>query len=111
VAVSGASVLETPVGSLAVVADDLRREILGLSHKFTVMEQGVDEREHSGETQYPYLAQTLKAAATSNASYTSKIYSSSSSSNKNRMEALSYPSCVDPCRQSRNKSLARCWLT
>jgi predicted class III extradiol MEMO1 family dioxygenase len=61
-AVSGASVLETPVGSLTV-DDDLRREILGLSNKFTVMEQGVDEREHSGEMQYPYLAQILKTAA------------------------------------------------
>jgi predicted class III extradiol MEMO1 family dioxygenase len=61
-AVSGASLLETPVGSL-VVADDLRREILGLSNKFTVMKQGVDEGEHSGEMQYPYLAQILKKTA------------------------------------------------
>jgi AmmeMemoRadiSam system protein B len=65
-AVSGASVLETPVGSL-VVDDDLRREILGLSNKFTVMEKRIDEREHSGEMQYPYLAQILKTAAAATA--------------------------------------------
>jgi hypothetical protein len=65
-AVSGASILETPVGSLAV-DDDLGREILGLSNKFTVMELGVDEREHSGEMQYPYLAQILKTVATATA--------------------------------------------
>jgi AmmeMemoRadiSam system protein B len=68
-AVSGASVLETPVGSLTV-DDHLRKEILGLSNKFTVMEQGVDEKEHSGEMQYPYLAQILKTATAAAATTT-----------------------------------------
>jgi AmmeMemoRadiSam system protein B len=61
-AVSGASVLETPVGNLTV-DDELRREILNLKGGSTsvgVMRQGVDEREHSGEMQYPYIAKALK---------------------------------------------------
>ena len=68
-AVSGASYLETPLGNLQV-DDDIRQELLilknsGSSHdEFSIMEQGVDEREHSGEMQYPYIA---KAAASSTA--------------------------------------------
>jgi len=67
-AVSLATTLETPVGNLKV-DDELRREILSLNHEgddgkkskhhhhqFTVMTASQDEREHSGEMQYPYLA-------------------------------------------------------
>jgi len=57
-AVSGASVLETPLGSLQV-DDELRREILDLSSDVTVMDASTDEDEHSGELQYPYLAKLL----------------------------------------------------
>lgn len=57
-AVSGANQLETPVGNLRV-DHSLRQEILKLSPRFTVMEQSVDEAEHSGEMQYPYLAKIL----------------------------------------------------
>lgn len=58
-AVSGASSLNSPLGNL-VVDDDLRREILSLNNPtFSVMEQRVDESEHSGEMQYPYLAHVI----------------------------------------------------
>ena len=63
-AVSQASILHTPLGDLRV-DDELRHEILRLNHdstsgatkqQFTVMSASDDEREHSGEMQYPYLA-------------------------------------------------------
>jgi AmmeMemoRadiSam system protein B len=57
-AVSGATELETPLGNLPV-ADDLRREILALSSAFSVMNSSMDDEEHSGEMQYPYLAKLL----------------------------------------------------
>ena len=57
-AVSGATVLETPLGNLEV-DDDIRQEILALSSKFTVMDASTDDEEHSGEMQYPYLAKLL----------------------------------------------------
>ena len=55
-AVSGASVIHTPLGNLTV-DDALRNEIM--SHKaagFSTMSRSVDEAEHSGEMQYPFLA-------------------------------------------------------
>ena len=57
-AVSGAVVLETPVGDLPV-NDAVRQELLqtGL---FTIMTAEEDEHEHSGEMQYPYLAQIIR---------------------------------------------------
>jgi AmmeMemoRadiSam system protein B len=63
-AVSGASQLETPLGNI-MVDDELRQEILGLVSPrsvFEVLEQSVDEREHSGEMQYPYIAKALLKA-------------------------------------------------
>lgn len=58
-AVSGASRLKTPLGDL-LVDDDLRQEILSLRNpSFTVMKKQVDENEHSGEMQYPYLAHII----------------------------------------------------
>jgi MEMO1 family protein len=57
-AVSGATVLETPPGNLTV-NDELRKEILSLSSKFSVMDATTDDEEHSGEMQYPYLAKIL----------------------------------------------------
>jgi AmmeMemoRadiSam system protein B len=58
-AVSGAQKLETPLGDL-MVDDALREELLQLKKGgFTIMEQGVDEREHSGELQYPYIAKAM----------------------------------------------------
>lgn len=57
-AVSGATVLETPLGNLPV-DDDIRNEILALSSNFTVMAGLTDNEEHSGEMQYPYLAKLL----------------------------------------------------
>jgi len=52
-AVSGASHLETPLGRLEVDIE-LQSEVLKLP-KFTIISQKVDEAEHSGEMQYPYL--------------------------------------------------------
>ncbi|KAL3937281.1 MAG: hypothetical protein SGBAC_007588 [Bacillariaceae sp.] len=59
-AVSGASVLETPLGHLTV-DKSLRDELLETG-KFSVMEAGVDENEHSGEMQYPFLALAAQVA-------------------------------------------------
>jgi AmmeMemoRadiSam system protein B len=58
-AVSGADVLETPIGDLKV-DDELRQQILKLSSRFTIMKQKEDEEEHSGEMQYPFLAKVLE---------------------------------------------------
>lgn len=58
-AVSGATNLSSPLGDLPV-DDALRREILQLG-QFSVMTQSDDEREHSGEMQYPYLAKIIPA--------------------------------------------------
>lgn len=63
-AVSGASVLETPVGNLPV-DDAMRDEILKLrsnKNSFSIMEQTDDEREHSGEMQYPFIARAIPAS-------------------------------------------------
>lgn len=63
-AVSGATQLETPVGNL-VVDDELRQEICNLESGnifFETMHQSVDEHEHSGEMQYPYIAKALASA-------------------------------------------------
>eukprot|EP00934_Nitzschia_sp_Nitz4_P006678 Nitzschia sp. Nitz4//scaffold137_size62074//5733//6749//NITZ4_006405-RA/size62074-processed-gene-0.66-mRNA-1//1//CDS//3329535670//6668//frame0 len=63
--VSGGSQLETPVGNL-LVDDELRQEILGLKsggESFGVMKKSVDEREHSGEMQYPYIAKALASCS------------------------------------------------
>ena len=58
-AVSGATVLRTPMGDL-IVDDALRQEILKMDRNlFSVMTQAVDEHEHSGEMQYPYLAKII----------------------------------------------------
>ncbi|KAL7562454.1 hypothetical protein ACA910_020594 [Epithemia clementina (nom. ined.)] len=61
-AVSGAHELETPVGNL-VVDSVLRDEILQLpgGAKFSVMSKDDDDHEHSGEMQYPYIAQILQS--------------------------------------------------
>jgi len=60
-AISGASIIETPIGNL-VVDTDLRQELLSTG-EFEVMEQTVDEQEHSGEMQYPYLASLVMGKA------------------------------------------------
>jgi AmmeMemoRadiSam system protein B len=57
-AVSGASVIETPIGNLDVNSE-LREEILEISPLFTVMDKATDEQEHSGELQYPYIRKAV----------------------------------------------------
>lgn len=57
-AVSGATHLQTPIGNLAV-DDSLRNELLQTG-EFTIMKQHVDEAEHSGEMQYPYIAKVIQ---------------------------------------------------
>ena len=52
--------METPIADLHVDSD-LRSELL-LSGNFTTMEKGVDEAEHSGEMQYPYIAKAISDA-------------------------------------------------
>lgn len=54
----GASIIETPIGNLSV--DTKLRDQLLSSNKFEIMERSVDEEEHSGEMQYPYIAKVIK---------------------------------------------------
>jgi len=54
----GAHEIQTPLRSIAVDTD-LREQLLSTG-KFTTMSRGVDEREHSGEMQYPFIAKILK---------------------------------------------------
>lgn len=58
--VSGASVIETPLGNMRVDSN-LRDQLLS-TNKFAVMERDVDEKEHSGEMQYPYIAKIISDA-------------------------------------------------
>ena len=67
-AISGAHTIETPLGDLPVDTH-LRDEILELAAgsstttaSFSVMDRRVDEDEHSGEMQYPFLAKVQKSA-------------------------------------------------
>ena len=56
IAVSGATQIETPCGNLQI-DNDIRQEILSVgSGKVSIMSQRDDEREHSGEMQYPFIA-------------------------------------------------------
>lgn len=56
-AISGATELQTPLGNL-LVDDNLRNQLLKTG-EFSLMEQHVDEAEHSGEMQYPYIAKII----------------------------------------------------
>jgi AmmeMemoRadiSam system protein B len=56
-AVSGATSIKTPLGDLLV--DQLfRRELLNTG-EFSVMNKETDEKEHSGEMQYPFIAKAF----------------------------------------------------
>lgn len=58
-AISNAHTIETPVGNLNVNSK-LRDEMLSIStHGFSLMDQNIDEDEHSGEMQYPFIAKVL----------------------------------------------------
>ena len=72
-AISGANVIETPIGNLPVDTE-LRTEILQLGggNKFDIMEQSVDEAEHSGEMQYPYIAKVINDVNNERRSTTTK---------------------------------------
>jgi AmmeMemoRadiSam system protein B len=58
-AVSGATIIETPLGNLPV-NQDLQEEVLESSSLFTTMKRDTDEKEHSGEMQYPYIVKACK---------------------------------------------------
>lgn len=61
-AISGANVIETPLGNLPVDTI-LRDEVYNLKpNAFTIMNQNVDECEHSGEMQYPFIAKVQNDA-------------------------------------------------
>ena len=65
-AVSGATRLATPLGDLPV-DDVLRQEIIDKDKTlFSVSSKRVDELEHSGEMQYPYLVKLIQQAANKN---------------------------------------------
>eukprot|EP00559_Dactyliosolen_fragilissimus_P007676 CAMPEP_0184857626 /NCGR_PEP_ID=MMETSP0580-20130426/2779_1 /TAXON_ID=1118495 /ORGANISM="Dactyliosolen fragilissimus" /LENGTH=274 /DNA_ID=CAMNT_0027353331 /DNA_START=372 /DNA_END=1193 /DNA_ORIENTATION=- len=59
-AISGASVIETPLVDVNVDSS-LRDELLRCG-VFTTMSRNVDEEEHSGEMQYPYIAKAIMDA-------------------------------------------------
>jgi Predicted dioxygenase len=61
-AISGASWIKTPLGDLAV-DESLRSELLATG-EFSVMRKTTDEREHSGEMQYPFLQKIILDATT-----------------------------------------------
>ena len=71
-AVSGATVIETPLGDLPV-NHALRQEILQLPENFTVMSKFDDEHEHSGEMQYPYLRHIINTAFSSRATSMERV--------------------------------------
>jgi predicted class III extradiol MEMO1 family dioxygenase len=77
-AISGASVIETPICNLPV-DKSLRSELLQTG-EFSTMSQRIDEMEHSGEMQYPYIAQI----------YT-QVKSNSSSSSRRNTNTISIP--------------------
>ena len=52
--ISGASIVDTPVGSLTV-DNDVRSELMA-SGKFDIMDREMDEDEHSLEMQFPFIA-------------------------------------------------------
>ncbi|KAL7443761.1 hypothetical protein ACHAXM_009044 [Skeletonema potamos] len=56
-ALSGAGTIETPLMNLEV--DDALRDKLLSTQKFQIMDQRVDEHEHSGEMQYPFIGKIL----------------------------------------------------
>jgi MEMO1 family protein len=56
-ALSSACQLETPLGNL-LVASDLRQTLWD-TNQFSLMDQETDEREHSGEMHYPFIAKIL----------------------------------------------------
>lgn len=63
-AVSGAQTIATPLGDLPVDSE-LREDILALGTSricFSEMERSVDEAEHSGEMQYPFIAKVQTAS-------------------------------------------------
>jgi len=62
-AVSGASIVETPIGNLPV-DDELRKELMDTGH-FTTMSKEEDEKEHSGEMQYPFIVKAYHDAISS----------------------------------------------
>uniref|UniRef100_A0A7S4T3M2 AmmeMemoRadiSam system protein B n=2 Tax=Ditylum brightwellii TaxID=49249 RepID=A0A7S4T3M2_9STRA len=68
-AVSGASIIETPLLNLSI--DKTLRSQLLSTKKFTTMTKSIDEHEHSGEMQYPYIA---KAILDSNISSTPHLH-------------------------------------
>ena len=56
-AISGATSLETPLGNIPV-DEALRAELLGTG-EFTIMSKETDQKEHSGEMQYPFIQKAL----------------------------------------------------
>ncbi len=56
----GASKIQTPLGELKV-DDDLRNRLLA-TNKFETMDRNVDEEEHGGEMQYPFILKIINDA-------------------------------------------------
>ena len=57
-AISGASSVETPLINIPV--DDTLRSALLKTDDFTIMDRRMDEEEHSGEMQYPFIAKMYR---------------------------------------------------
>jgi len=56
-AISGATTIETPLTHLHI-DDDLRAELMQTG-EFSLLDRNTDEREHSGEMQYPFIAKVM----------------------------------------------------
>jgi predicted class III extradiol MEMO1 family dioxygenase len=63
-AISGATTIETPLGNIPV-DEALRSELLGTG-EFTIMSKETDQKEHSGEMQYPFIQKALLDSIESN---------------------------------------------
>ena len=93
-AVSGASVIETPLGNLQVDTE-LRKELLQSTKLFSVMARETDEQEHSGELHYPFVVKSCIDAG----------LSSSSSSSFERIRIL--PIMVGALRDGKEESYGK----
>mmetsp|Transcript_17278 Transcript_17278/g.19991 ORF Transcript_17278/g.19991 Transcript_17278/m.19991 type:complete len:354 (+) Transcript_17278:164-1225(+) len=85
-AISGASMIETPLHNIPV-DNSLRLELLQ-TKQFSTMSKQVDEREHSGEMQYPYIAKIYTDYIQQQRSSNSNKSSSSSSHSEATLQIL-----------------------
>ena len=102
-ALSSVDFIETPLGILNV-DHRLRDEILQCSNLFQSMNKHVDEAEHSGEMQYPFIAKILGDAKVTSENF--KVLPIMVGSMKNGMEAV-YGKLLAPVLARKGNCVAR----